>query len=67
LFRRHGSRGIRAEKSEGKTVRGTPQRKMAPVVDLMQAVQKSLAVVEKKPAKPAKKAAARHRKTASAA
>jgi DNA end-binding protein Ku len=56
-------------KSEGKTVKGTEQRKMAPVVDLMQALQKSLAAVEKQPerkpaAKAASKKAAPKRKTA---
>lgn len=57
-------------KSEGKTVEGTPQRKKAPVVDLMEALKKSLAASEKKPERnPAtkaasKKPAARHRRTA---
>ncbi len=37
-------------KEEGRTITATPHRKSAPVVDLMQALQKSLASVEKKPA-----------------
>lgn len=37
-------------KGEGKQVQATPHRKMAPVIDLMQALQKSLASTEKKPA-----------------
>ncbi len=62
-------------KSEGKSLRATPERKLAPVIDLMQALQKSLGQMqEKKPAaaaatgsagrdkKPA--APARRRKTA---
>lgn len=49
-------------KSEGKTVRGTAPRKMAPVVNLMDALKKSLATVEKKPAP--KKKAAKQRKSA---
>jgi DNA end-binding protein Ku len=60
-------------KSEGKSLRATPERKLAPVVDLMQALQKSLGQMhQKKPAASAasharaKKAAApaRRRKTA---
>jgi DNA end-binding protein Ku len=57
-------------KAEGKIVEGPGPRKTAPVVDLMQALQKSLAAVEKKPERmPAGKAAskrpaAKHRKTA---
>lgn len=57
-------------KAEGKTIKGTAPKKAAPVVDLMQALQRSLAAVEKKPErKPAakaapKRAAAKHRKTA---
>lgn len=58
-------------RSEGKKVAATPHRKKAPVVDLMQALQKSLAAAsESKPArKPAaraasKKTAAKQRKTA---
>lgn len=43
-------------KSEGKPVEGTPHRRMAPVIDLMQALQKSLgeASASKKPASRAK-------------
>lgn len=37
-------------KGEGGTVHATSHKKMAPVIDLMQALQKSLAGVEKKPA-----------------
>jgi DNA end-binding protein Ku len=57
-------------KAEGKTIKGTAPKKAAPVVDLMQALQRSLAAVENKPErKPAakaapKRAAAKHRKTA---
>lgn len=56
-------------KSEGKTVEGAPRKKVAPVVDLMQALRNSLAQVEKKPErKPAAKAASKRtaarRKTA---
>ena len=54
-------------KAEGKTVRGAPHKKPAAVVDLMQALQKSLAAVEKKPAakaQPRRAAAKPHRKTA---
>jgi len=50
-------------KSEGKKLSATPERKLAPVIDLMQALQKSLGQMEKKPA--AKEPAAR-KKTASA-
>lgn len=61
-------------KAEGKTVKGTPHRKKAPVIDLMEALKKSLSVKEKKSeAKPerkpaakaaSKKSAVKHRKTA---
>ena len=57
-------------KAEGKTVRATAARKPAAVVDLMQALQKSLAAAEKKPqrdvaAKAAsKRAPAKRHKTA---
>lgn len=53
-------------KAEGRTVQGTQHRKMAPVVDLMQALQKSLAAAERKPESkaPPRKAVAKHRKTA---
>jgi DNA end-binding protein Ku len=37
-------------KGEGRAVHATSHKKMAPVIDLMQALQKSLAGVEKKPA-----------------
>ncbi len=37
-------------KREGQTVEGAPQRKLAPVIDLMQALQKSLGDLPKKPA-----------------
>jgi len=53
-------------KAEGRTVKATPARKLAPVIDLMQALKKSLA--QKKPAAkeapPARKQAAKARKTA---
>ena len=48
-------------KSEGKTLAATPERKLAPVIDLMQALQKSLGKMEKKPA--AKEAAAARKRT----
>jgi DNA end-binding protein Ku len=57
-------------KSEGRSLQATPQGRKAPVVDLMQALQKSLAAVEKKPQRkpaanaPSKKPSARQRKTA---
>jgi DNA end-binding protein Ku len=57
-------------KSEGKKVEGTSHRKKAPVIDLMQALKKSLAATEKKPERkppakaPSKKAVVKHRKTA---
>lgn len=50
-------------KSEGKKLAATPERKLAPVIDLMQALQKSLGQTEKKPAAKEvarKKAAATH-------
>jgi DNA end-binding protein Ku len=40
-------------KTEGKTLKATPERKLAPVIDLMQALQTSLGQMEKKPAKKA--------------
>ena len=49
-------------KGEGREVQGTPHRKPAPVIDLMQALQKSLAQSERKPtakAAPRKTAAAK--------
>ena len=52
-------------KGEGRTVHATRHKKMAPVIDLMQALQKSLAGAEKKPAAKAvahHKAAAKSRK-----
>jgi DNA end-binding protein Ku len=54
-------------KGEGRKVTATPHRRLAPVVDLMQALQKSLASADKKTErKPASKApvARRARKTA---
>ncbi len=57
-------------KGAGKTVEQAPHRKMAPVVDLMAALQKSLAAAGKQPERkpaakaPSKKPAAKHRKTA---
>src|ERR1051326_616516 len=57
-------------KSEGKKVEGTSHRKKAPVIDLKQALKKSLAATEKKPERkppakaPSKKAVVKHRKTA---
>jgi len=55
-------------KSEGKTVRVTPERKRAPVIDLIQALQKSLGQVqEKKPARAASRATDGHAKRAAAA
>ena len=57
-------------KAEGKTIKAVPQRKKAPVVDLMQALKNSLAAterkVERKPAAkaPSKRTAVKHRKTA---
>jgi len=50
-------------KTEGKQVEGEPKRRMAPVIDLMQALQKSLGetAAKKKPATPAR-AAAKHAK-----
>jgi DNA end-binding protein Ku len=51
-------------KAEGETVRGTPHKTKAPVIDLMQALKKSLAMKEKAAAKkPAE--SARTRKKAS--
>jgi DNA end-binding protein Ku len=51
-------------KTEGKQVEGEPKRRMAPVIDLMQALQKSLgeAAAKKKPATPARAAASKHAK-----
>ena len=55
-------------KSEGKTVRATPERKLAPVIDRMSALQKSLGQTqEKKPARAASRATAGHAKKAAAA
>lgn len=57
-------------KGEGRSLQPTPQGRKAPVVDLMQALQKSLAAVEKKPQRkpavnaPSKKAGTKQRKTA---
>jgi len=56
-------------KSEGKTIKAEPHRKKAPVVDLMQALQQSLAAQKKPERKPAaksasKKATTKHRKVA---
>ncbi len=56
-------------KGEGKAIEGAPHRKVAPVVDLMAALQKSLAAAGKHPErKPAAKAPSKktvaHRKTA---
>ena len=59
-----------AAKQAGRELAQTPERKAAPVVDLMAALQKSLASIEKKPAskeaEPQKIHAVRPRKTAAA-
>jgi DNA end-binding protein Ku len=57
-------------KGEGRALHATASGRKAPVVDLMQALQKSLAAVEKRPERkpaanaPSKKAATKQRKTA---
>jgi DNA end-binding protein Ku len=43
-------------KSEGKTVQGAPHKRMAPVIDLMKALENSLAGVQSSPAESGKKA-----------